>query len=161
MAGSSAAHIQRRQRSSSTPSHCVSIDIGKAPRIFWLIRSLEVVLACRPINRRSSNEQVPQDYDPNSADLVALPSDRDIMQDVRSHTPRVLKMPDVEMLELEGMGDQYDVDSGADSKDNDNDNDAALLLSARNIVDLADRVDHRGLARPAQQTRRTWKRRIP
>jgi hypothetical protein len=40
-----AVYIQRSQRSSSSPSHCVSIGIGSAPRIFLLVCSTEPVLA--------------------------------------------------------------------------------------------------------------------
>jgi hypothetical protein len=38
------------------------------------------------------------------------------------------------------MGDLYGVGSGADSEDNNNDNDTAILLSARNIVDLSNNI---------------------
>jgi hypothetical protein len=77
------------------------------------------------------------------------------MQDTRSHTPRELQMPDVVTLEIEGMGDQYEVDSGADPEDNDNGNDAALLLSVREVVDRSRDTAgmvHQRLARTAQQT---------
>jgi hypothetical protein len=55
------------------------------------------------------------------------------------------------------MGDQYEVDSGADPKDNDNGDDVALLLSIREIVDHSRSrrdtagVVHQRLARIAQQ----------
>jgi hypothetical protein len=57
-----------------------------------------------------------------------------------------------------GIGDQYEVDSGADPGDNDNDNDAALILSVHEIDDhscsrhATQGVDHQGLTRTAPQT---------
>jgi hypothetical protein len=84
------------------------------------------------------------------------------MQNMRCHAPRGLQMPDVVTLEIEGMGDHHEMDSGADPEDDDNGKDAALLLSAPEIIDhsccsrrYTAGMDHHGLARTAQQARRT------
>jgi hypothetical protein len=100
--------------------------------------------------------QACSDVNPPATDLANLPLRRDMVHDIRTHASRGHVEPNMANREWMGMEHEYEIDSGADSEDNDEGADA--LLSLRQSIDDRrhgrDRaeIDHRGMARAAEQT---------